>query len=209
MCGRYLIDGDDYLDILTEVGHGAVPFLTASGVAASSEVQGGTMASPLSFEVFPTNVAPVITGGGALAIKWGFPHWKNSGVIINARAETALEKNMFRKPLLERRCLVPSSGFFEWAHVSGRKKKDKYLLRLPGENILYMAGMTGVFRETSGEEYSAFVILTTGASDSVASIHDRMPVILAPDERDAWIGDAGFMEYALQRPGPELVLLPA
>ena len=190
MCGRYLIDDDDNSDI----------WLLFNMPDSLQNISRG--------EIFPTNIAPVINCNGATAAKWGFPHWKSNGVIINARAETALEKSMFRKPLEERRCVVPSSGFYEWDRSGGRKKAQKYLLRLPGENILYMAGMINVFRDASGSEYSAFVILTTGASDTVALIHDRMPLILAPDEQDLWIGDTGFMEYALHRPGPELVLMP-
>ena len=182
MCGRYLFEDDDYSDI-------------------------GEMLNALARgEIFPTNIAPVYTDSGASAVKWGFPHWKNSSVIINARAETALQKNMFRKPLLERRCVVPSNGFYEWDRTGGGKKKDKYLLRLPGARMLYMAGMVNIFRDAEGGEYGAFVILTTSANNSVSQIHDRMPVILAPDERDMWVGDTDFMDYALRRPGPELRL---
>ena len=177
MCGRYLID---------------------------DEADSAMCLGVLIGEVFPTNIAPVFNHSGMVAALWGFPHWKSSGVIINARAETASQKNMFRKPLISERCVVPSSGFYEWSRGSGRKKKDKYLLRLPEENFLFMAGMIDVFTDAHGTEYSAFVILTTSASASVAQIHDRMPVILSPEERDAWIGDSGFMEHVLHRPGPEL-----
>lgn len=157
-------------------------------------------------EVFPTNIAPVIAHGGVMAVKWGFPRWKGAGVIINARAETALDKSIFRKPLLEQRCVVPSNGFYEWSRENRGNKKDKYLLRRPGETILYMAGMINVFRDAAGCDYNAFVILTTAANGSVAPIHDRMPVILAPDEKNHWIGDEAFMEQVLNRAGPELSL---
>ena len=188
MCGRYLIEDDSYSEVWS--------IYNMPGEAKTITGR----------EIFPTNIAPVLTHEGATAVKWGFPHWKNSGVIINARAETAFDKNMFRKPLMEQRCVVPSNGFFEWDRISGGKKKDKYLLRLPGEDALYMAGVMNTFRDAAGSEYFAFVILTTVANDSVAPIHDRMPVILGQNERDSWIGDAGFMEYALRRPGPELSL---
>ena len=191
MCGRYLIDDDTYSDLL----------LVLNTPGAVQNIAFG--------EIFPAAIAPVIDRGGAMAAKWGFPHWKNAGVIINARAETALDKNMFRKPLLERRCVVPSNGFYEWNRVSGRKKGDKYLLRLPGEKMLFMAGMINIFTDAAGCEYCAFVILTTAANDSVSPIHDRMPVILAPDERELWVGDAGFMEYVLRRPCSELASEPA
>ena len=70
--------------------------------------------------------------------------------------------------------------------------------------MLHMAGIVNVFRDSSGCEYSAFVILTTTANDSVAPIHDRMPVILAPDEGELWLDDDAFMEHVLHRLGPKL-----
>ena len=186
MCGRYLIEEEAYADIM---------LLLNDPEAAASIARG---------EVFPTNTAPVITIDGAAAVKWGFPHWKGAGVIINARAETAAEKNMFRKPLITQRCVVPSSGFFEWGRNGAGNKKDKYLLREPGERMLFMAGMLNTFRDPTGCDYSAFVILTTAANDSVAPIHDRMPAILAYGERERWLDDDIFMEHVLRRPGPEL-----
>jgi len=198
MCGRYLLEDEAYADILEIL----------SGIDKAS----GTAQHFASGEIFPTSIVPVITrtnedaaNANLIGCKWGFPHWKNSSVIINARAETAFEKSMFSKSLMERRCVVPSSGFFEWSRAGRGKKKDKYLLREPGERVLYMAGMIKSFNEPSGAQYSAFVILTTAANESVAPIHDRMPVILAPDELDQWIGDISFVDYALQRIGPELV----
>jgi len=209
MCGRYLIDDEAYADIL-QILH---DLNAAKDRVYSENIPAGEL---MKGEVFPTNIAPVIEKGEIVAVKWGFPHWKNTGVIINARSETALEKRMFGKPLRERRCVISSSGFYEWSHRSDlgrgampgrggkRKAKDKFLFRRPGEHSLYMAGMVSNFRDALGEEYSAFTILTTAANDSVAHIHDRMPVILAADEVDLWINDNGFMEFVLHRPGPEL-----
>lgn len=191
MCGRYLIGDEAFADILELIGDPDRARHIARG------------------EVFPSNIAPVIAKNGAFGAKWGFPHWKNASVIINARAETALEKRMFRKPLENNRCVIPSSGFYEWDRTGGGKKKDKYLLRRPGEPILCMAGILDVFRDAAGSEYIAFVILTTAANGPAAAIHDRMPVILAPDERERWIGDGDFAESAMRRPGPELLLIHA
>ncbi|MCL2820885.1 MAG: SOS response-associated peptidase [Oscillospiraceae bacterium] len=170
-------------------------------------------------EIFPSYTVPVIESDGVKPVKWGFPHWKNSSVIINARSETAAEKNMFRKPMRERRCVVPSGGFYEWSRTggsqrtgsgnyrgggSGRKLKDKYLFRQPGEHMMYMAGIISTFRDESGDEYNAFVILTTAANDSVAPIHDRMPVLLAKDEHELWIKDERFMYYTIKRTWQDL-----
>ena len=212
MCGRYLLDDEAYADLLlyinSEFGIRSPDLSAKEQFAALDNIPGLPPAPAQSLatgEVFPTNIAPVITHDGAAAVKWGFPHYKNSSVIINARAETAPEKSMFRKPLRERRCVVPSCGFYEWDRTGTGKKKDKYLLRKPGERLLYMAGLTGVFRKTDGLEYSAFVILTTSANDSLAPIHDRMPVILSQEARDLWLSDDGFVSYALSRTGPDLV----
>jgi len=218
MCGRYLLDDEAYADIFASLIEfkqspvagaivGAAPGAalgSTPGAALGSTL--GALAALARGEVFPTNIAPVIAGDGPMAAKWGFPRWKGAGVIINARAETAFEKSMFRRPLLERRCVVPSNGFYEWSHVGGQKKKDKFLLRVPGERVLFMAGMMSIFPGADGNDYSAFVILTTNANESVSTIHDRMPVILAPDERDRWLRDGAFMESALHRAGPALAL---
>jgi len=212
MCGRYLVDDEVYADMWMLLNNG---FGTHSSQLSVDErltaaenapgVPSAAAQNPARGEVFPTNIAPVITHDGAVAVKWGFPHWKRSGVVINARAETALDKYMFRKPLLERRCVIPSSGFYEWSHGSGGKAKDKYLLREPGERMLFMAGIVSTFTDSDGSRYDAFVILTTAANTSVAPIHDRMPVILAPNEMGSWITDAGFMQHALHRTGPGLL----
>jgi len=208
MCGRYLLEDEAYADIL-QILHdlnAAKNRVSIDNIPVSDFVRG---------EVLPTSIAPVIENYEIVAVKWGFPHWKNTGVIINARSETALEKRMFGKALRERRCVIPSSGFYEWSHRSEpdrsggkRKAKEKFLFRRPGEHMLYMAGMASTFTDALGVEYSAFTILTTAANDSVAHVHDRMPVILAADEIDMWASDNAFMEYVLHRPGPELTAEP-
>ena len=189
------------------------------GMPAGAAVGGGMPVSPdegasrpvsiAKGDIYPSNTAFVLTCDGAEAVRWGFPHWKNSSVIINARAETAAQKSMFKKPLLQRRCVVPSSGFYEWSRAGSGKKKDKFLLTVPGENVLYMAGMVSFFTDATGRAYSAFVILTTAANDSMSPIHDRMPVILSDCEREQWLSDDGFMERALRRLGPQLEATPA
>ena len=116
-------------------------------------------------EIFPTNLAPIIISeGGVMAARpmfWGFPKWKGSGVIINARAETAADKPMFRSSLAARRCIVPSTGFYEWSHSGDKKQKDKYLINLPDTPMLYMAGIYNYYHESDGQQLPRFVILTT------------------------------------------------
>lgn len=129
-------------------------------------------------EIFPTNKAPIIgQSRQPEAVTWGFPNFRNKGVIINARAETAPEKPMFRSSLFERRCVIPSSGFFEWD-----SEKQKHLFTLPGEKVLYMAGF---WNEFQGEK--RFVILTTAPNDSIVNIHNRMPVVLPKSKVGRWL----------------------
>jgi putative SOS response-associated peptidase YedK len=160
-----------------------------------------------SGEIFPTDVVPVLALEDQIVqaglFSWGFPRWQGSGVIINARQETAMEKKMFRQAFLQRRCVIPSTGFFEWKRETQKNKKDKYLLRLPGTPILYMAGMYTVYRQ-QGMDLPAFVILTTSASPSMQLIHERMPVILHPDEQNGWLRDELFARRVIEREGPAL-----
>ncbi len=160
-----------------------------------------------SGEIFPTDVVPVLAWEEDAVhprlFSWGFPRWQGSGVIINARRETVLEKKMFRQAFLERRCIIPSHGFYEWKKRAGQKQKEKYLLRLPGTPLLYMAGIYTLYRQ-EGLELPGFVILTTSASPSVQPIHERMPVILRPDEQNNWLRDEIFARRAIEREGPQL-----
>ena len=122
MCGRYTVFTEQEIiemrEILDEINRNF----------------GGQAAQLKTGEIFPTNLAPVIIAeGGIMAARpmfWGFPKWKGSGVIINARAETAADKPIFRSSLATRRCIVPSTGFYEWKRVEGKKQKDKYLINL-------------------------------------------------------------------------------
>ncbi|MCL2662552.1 MAG: SOS response-associated peptidase [Oscillospiraceae bacterium] len=238
MCGRYLLEDEAYADILQilhdiQAAKDRINIDNISRVenlATQSTVNDMIASGQLAHgEIFPSAIVPVVANFEIVTMKWGFPHWKNSSVIINTRSETASEKNMFRRPLKERRCVIFSSGFYEWSYNSGlpdddstflypgfphgslnlprsgkRKPKNKYLFREPGKTTLYMAGISNTFRDAFGNEYDAFTILTTEANDSVEPFHDRMPVILAPDEIDMWITDNVFTGFAMHRPGPDL-----
>ena len=152
-------------------------------------------------EVFPTDKAPVLIeqSGGITpeAVAWGFPEFRGKGVIINARAETVPEKPMFRRSLATMRCVIPSSGFFEWTH-SG--PKTKYRFNLPGAGVLYMAGL---YQDFGGER--RFVIITTVANDSMVEVHNRMPVVLQGTERDAWLSSGEGAIEILRATRPALI----
>ncbi|BDF70877.1 DUF159 family protein [Oscillospiraceae bacterium] len=183
MCGRYQLDPGESAEIEAIVRQ------------VQDRVKTG--------EVFPTNAVAVLSElAGELAPRpmvWGYPRFRGkSGSIINARSETAGERPMFRRSLAERRCVIPTTGFFEWGPGEGGGKR-KYRFNRPGTRALYLAGL---WNEFAGEEKC--VILTTAANASVAAVHDRMPVILAWDEARAWVRDAGAAREILGRTPPAL-----
>ena len=115
-------------------------------------------------EVFPSDGAPVLVlreGKVVPAVMgWGFPGMQGGRNVINARAETAEERPMFRDGVAARRCVVPATGFYEWD-----ADKRRYLFRMPARTELYMAALYGVF---GGE--ARYCILTTQANASVAPV---------------------------------------
>ena len=186
MCGRYSLLMDE-------------ASLKLQKLIRQAQVSGGKAIK--TGEIFPTNLAPVLKAkDGELvgeACVWGFPNFARKGVIINARSETAAQKPLFRKSLLERRCAVPTTGFYEWSQDEAHQK---YLFRVPQSSVLYLAGIYNCFE---GEE--RYVILTTQANSSMAAIHHRMPVILDQDNLSGWLEDPGFALEILARPMPQLV----
>ena len=151
-------------------------------------------------EIFPTGLVPVLldTGGTLMPqpVRWGYPGAEGKGMVINARAETAASKPMFRSSLQHRRCVVPTSGFFEWSHD---RAHNKYGFRQADDCVLYLAGL---YRDFGGER--RFVILTRPANHSIADIHDRMPVILQENQLDSWVHDSRQTEYLLTQEAPQL-----
>lgn len=123
---------------------------------------------------------------------WGLiPHWVDDPSEwpdpINARAETVSEKPAFRDAFHHRRCLVLADGFYEWGGERGHKQP--YRITRPDEEPFAMAGLWEEW-EANGTERETLTIITTDANEAIAPIHDRMPVILEPDEEALWLNDA-------------------
>lgn len=150
-------------------------------------------------EVFPTNLAPILIKEenevGPVWSSWGFPKYNQKGVIINSRSETAFEKRTFRDSLLNRRCIIPSTGFYEWD-----SSKQRFVFLQEGSNALYMAGLYMIYQEEL-----RFVVLTTQANESVVEVHDRMPLVIPKDDIDAWILDNQATNDILHRVPPQLI----
>lgn len=127
-----------------------------------------------------------------LPMRWGLvPAWvKDSHATprpINARAENAADKPMFRQAFRQRRCLVPADGFYEWQPGAKGQAKTPLLFQRRDRAPFAMAGLWESWRGPDGQELLTFAILTTLANDLVRPVHDRMPVILAPDDEAPWL----------------------
>ena len=152
-----------------------------------------------SGEIFPTNQVPLLIGeekqSSPVLSSWGFPKYDNKGVIINARSETIFEKRTFRDSAINRRCIIPSSGFYEWD-----SEKRKIMFRLEGTDALYMAGLYNAYQNEL-----RFVILTTAANESISDVHQRMPLVIPKKEIDTWIFDDRVTMDILHRVPPMLI----
>ena len=132
-----------------------------------------------------TNEAPDVID----QFHWGLiPFWEDTPVegIINARSETAAEKNVFKDAWETRPCLVLSSGFYEWKSANGGPK-EPYRIYREEDPAFAMAGLWEVWEDDEGNSIPCVTILTTEPNDVVESIHDRMPVILPRSHEDVWL----------------------
>lgn len=209
MCGRYAA-AKDVADLVLEFDID-LDETAGSGLTAD-------------FNVAPTKVAPVVlsrplrtpdgpTGDPVRqlrALRWGLvPSWaKDPSVgarMINARAETLLDKGAFVKAGRSRRCLVPADGYYEWQVVSatgGPKGKPvkvpMWIHRADGAGLA-MAGVYEFWRDRSvaGDDPAAwlttYAVITTAADPDLAAIHDRQPLILEREDWDAWL-DPGMTD---------------
>jgi putative SOS response-associated peptidase YedK len=167
MCGRYSLE----------------KAAAELGVYYNKPVRAETSSNP-NYNVAPTQSVPVVTKNEIAEMKWGLvPAWANSGMaysMINARAETLIEKATYKKPFLEgKRVLVPSTGFYEW------RKPDKtpFFIHIKDSDLFSMAGL--FIKGKDDLEY--FTIITTAPNKLMEPFHDRMPVILSRDEEEHWL----------------------
>ncbi len=176
MCGRYSLEA------------------RPDEIAEAFEIP-GVVACAARYNIAPTQTVPVVRVDPAAMcrrlemIRWGLPsHRTNPRPLINARSETVDRKPSFRRAFASRRCLVPATGFFEWQKL-GRARQPFHFRPRDG-GLLAFAGIWGRRASTQdgqGGMGDAFVILTTCANPTVSPIHDRMPVILAPDAYSIWL----------------------
>lgn len=137
-------------------------------------------------EVFPTDVCPVVIEEGKIVMmKWGFIESFSKKPLINARAETILQKPTFRDSFLHSRCIIPVTAFFEWEEVNGKKMKRK--ISVENMPIVSLAGIKKSYSQPDGSLQERFSIITTNSSKQIEKIHDRMPVILSPKDEESYL----------------------
>ena len=165
------------------------------------------------FNVAPTDPASIVVEKAErralVSYRWGLvPHWSAdaSGAArkINARAETVATSSAFRDSLARHRCIVPVDGFYEWRRDGGRRLP--YYIRNRDTMPLALAGLWAGWRDPeSGDVRRTFTIVTTEANELIASLHDRMPVVLPPESWATWLDpslvDTGEV-LAMLRPAP-------
>lgn len=143
-------------------------------------------------DFFPNRGAPIVIDDGKRAIqyaKWGFQLRGKSRPVINARAETVMNKPMFKSSFFYRRCVIPASGFYEWKkEESGRKVKCK--IGLLGEHLISLGGIYKISQDENSREQVTFVIITTEANEQLKAIHHRMPLIVRNDQLDLWLNNS-------------------
>lgn len=147
------------------------------------------------YNAAPTQYLPVITNKDKNKIqffKWGLiPFWAKEkpmgNYLINCRVETMAEKPSFRNLASRKRCLVISDGFYEWK--KDRKRKIPYCIKLKNNELFSFAGLWDTWKDKSGENIYSFTIITTRPNELIAPIHDRMPVILTPENEQLWISN--------------------
>ncbi len=123
-------------------------------------------------------------------MRWGLiPHWAKDEKIgyklLNARGETITKKPAFRVAFKHRRCLLPTSGFYEWEQTE--KQKQPFFISMKTEEPFAFAGIWERWENSAGEKIESCAIITTEANAIISKIHHRMPVIIAPGNYDLWL----------------------
>lgn len=176
MCGRYTIT------------------VNAEGIAWRFGAERPEFEFAPTYNAAPTQNLPVVTetnGQRQLSLmRWGLiPYWAKEisigNKLINARIETIDQKPAFKNSFLKRRCLVPSDGYYEWMKINGRKQPLRIVSS--GKEIFSFAGIWDRWNNPEGATIYSFSILTTSPIDSISHIHNRMPLILSPEQEKLWL----------------------
>ena len=169
---------------------------------------------PARYNIAPTQAIPVVAVDREGARRFRLMRWgllpsfvkdpKKFPTLINARSEEVLEKPSFRNAMRWRRCLIPADGFYEWSGPKGKRRP--FLLRPKTAKLIAFAGLYERWRDGQGGETDTVAILTCPSNATVSVLHDRMPVVLAPEDFASWLDVKGTdpaAAAALLRSAPE------
>lgn len=158
------------------------------------------------FNVSPSQMVIAVVHDGQKnrigKLKWGLvPSWAKDEktAITNARAESLLQKPAFRVPFERKRCIIPADSFYEWKKTETGKQPMRIMLT--SQKLFSLAGLYDSWISPDGRKVSSCTIITTSPNSLMAGIHDRMPVILHPEDEAVWLN------RSLQDPKPLLRLL--
>jgi putative SOS response-associated peptidase YedK len=143
-------------------------------------------------------------------VRWGLvPRWaKDPSVgarMINARGETLADRPSFQMPYRRHRCLLPADGFYEWqpvARTADDKRKQPMHIGMADGSLFGLAGLFERWRSEDGSVLDTCAIVTTEANALLAPIHDRMPVVIGPDDYERWLDPANADVADLIAPYP-------
>ncbi len=181
MCGRY------------ELHASPAAIALAFGLAHPPDVHA-------RYNVAPMTDVPIVRVNAEgkrelVRMRWGLvPRWAKDPSIgnrlINARGETIADKPSFTMPFRRHRCLLPADGFYEWAATGGGGRKQPLRIAMKDGALFGMGGLYERWLSPEGEVLDTCTIITTPANELVAPAHDRMPMIVAPDDYARWLDPA-------------------
>ncbi len=195
MCGRFTLSRQDAIELAAELG---VPVESLPNYRPRYNIAPTNLHWILRMKYEEREVLPALWG---LINSWAKDR-KRAGSQINARSETLDTRAAYSKSFRERRCLVPADGFFEW--TGPKKARRPIWFHKPDGDLLLFAGLYSSWQPEPDVWERTFTIITTEANAVVADIHDRMPVIIAPEQAEEWM-DAGETDAEKLR----ALLLPA
>lgn len=158
---------------------------------------------PPRYNIAPTQPILIVTSGPprepgsnlpgrqSMLARWGLiPAWtkdpRKVPALFNARSESAIEKASFRAAMRHRRILIPASGFYEWRRAGGKTGQAYWIRPRHGELVAF-GGLLETYAESGGSEVDTAAVLTTAANGEIAAIHDRMPVVIGPQDFARWL----------------------
>ena len=178
MCGRFTLSRQDAIELAEELG---VPVESLPNYRPRYNIAPTDQHWILRMKYEEREALPALWG---LINSWAKDR-KRAASQINARVETLESRSAFKEAFRKRRCLVPADGFFEW--TGPKKARRPIWFHNPDGRLLYFAGLYASWQPEPDVWERTFTIITTNANAVVADVHDRMPVILAPEQAEEWM----------------------